>query len=249
MALDLPLEFGREVRAARLRMRRSQAKIAAAAGVSQPLISSMELGRGGSVSLDTWIAVAEAVGLRLELLGGDDGGALACHRMVAHLASRGGWAAAVTTDETILSRGADRTVMHVWDTVTAVGPDLARFVASIERERAAPGRVSGIVVIPAIGGNRRRVSEVREELRDVFPAGGNAWYAALVNAHRPMPSELGILWTFPDRQRLRPATVRPGWIWTAVGDAPRFVTGRRDRGPLPRLAVSPVVEALDLPDR
>ena len=118
--------------------------------------------------------------------------------------------------------------MHVWDTVTVVGSDVARFRASIERERAAAGRVSGIVVIPAIGGNRRRVSEVREGLRDVFPARGNAWYAALVNAHRPMPSEPGILWTFPDRQRLRPATVLPGWIWTAVGDGPRFHTGRRD---------------------
>ena len=99
---DVALAFGREIRAARLRLRSSQAKLGRSAGVSQQLMSDLELGRGGSVNLDTWIAVTEAVGLRLELTGGDEGGALACHRMVANLASRGGWETAVTTDETIL---------------------------------------------------------------------------------------------------------------------------------------------------
>jgi hypothetical protein len=227
MARDLPLEFGREVRAARLRMRRSQAKIAAAAGVSQPLISKMELGRGGGVPLATWSTVAGVLGLQLELVPLMDGRAGPWQRLIVETARSGDWTASSTGDETLLSRGDDRVVVHAWDVVTVVTADADRLMAAMAREGEAGGRVSGIVVIPGTGDNRRRVSELRAELRDAFPARANAWYAALVNPHRPMPAAPGILWAFPDGTRLRPASLLPGWIWTAVGDGPRFATGRR----------------------
>ena len=219
---DWSIALGRELRTARLADFRSQATLAEAAGVHQSVISRMELGKGANVALATWKAVAEAVGLRMTLHGAEDGsGRFATHRMVAELASRGGWNATMTPDETVIARGRDRAVVHVWEHVTTIGPDVARFRASVERERTVASRASGIVVIPTIGWNRRRVTELREELRDEFPAAGNAWYRALVNAHRPMPADAGILWAFRDRTRIRPATVLPGWIWTAAAEGPR----------------------------
>jgi hypothetical protein len=219
---DWSVALGRELRAARLAHFRSQAALSVELGIHQSVISRMELGAGDNVSLATWKAAAEAVGLRLTLDGRDDGNTrIATHTMVAELASRGGWQATVTPDETVIARGHDRAVIHVWEHVTTIRAEVDRFRASVARERIAVARASGIVVIPTIGWNRRRVTELREELRSEFPAAGNAWYRTLVNAHRPMPADAGILWAFQDRARLRPATVLPGWVWTAATEGPR----------------------------
>jgi hypothetical protein len=144
--------------------------------------------------------------------------------MIERIATHGGWTAESLSDETILSRADDRAVVHVWLVVTNVAHDIERFRGSLEGQHT-----SGVVVIPGTAHNRRRVSEIREDLRDAFPARSNSWYAALVNPHRPMPDKAGILWAFPDASRLRPASILPGWIWTRVGDGPRFATGRRWR--------------------
>ena len=219
---DWSIVLGGELRAARLADFRSQATLAEAVGVDQSVISRMELGGGANVALATWKAAAEAVGLRLTLDGTEDGHArMATHTMVAELARRGGWDATITANETVIGRGDDRAVIHVWEHVTTIRPEVDRFRASVERQRIVAARASGIVVIPTIGWNRRRVTELREDLRHEFPAAGNAWYRALVNAQRPMPADAGILWAFRDRGRLRPATVLPGWIWSAATEGPR----------------------------
>jgi transcriptional regulator with XRE-family HTH domain len=67
MDAETVVELGRRLRSARLQLRRSQRSVGAAAAVSQPVISRMELGRGGGVPLATWQAVADVVGLRLGL--------------------------------------------------------------------------------------------------------------------------------------------------------------------------------------
>lgn len=219
---DWSIALGRQIRAARLADFRSQDGLAERVGTHQSIISRMELGNGGNVDLATWHAVAEAMGLRLTLDGVDHGQrGLATHRMLAELASQGRWDATITSDETILARAEERAVVHVWEHVTTIDPELDRFRTSVGRQQTAGARASGIVIIPTIGWNRRRVTELREQLRDEFPAQGNAWYAALVNARRPMPSDPGILWAFRDGARLRPATVLPGWIWTAATEGPR----------------------------
>lgn len=223
------VEMGRRLRAARLRARRSQRAVGKQVGVSQALISKLELGRGSGVDLATWLVVAGAVGLRLEFGPRSTELIAKCQRLTVETAESGGWTAIRGSDETILARAGDRVVVRAWDPVTSVAHEIDRLGASVEQQRASGVRVSGLVVIPATGPNRRRVSELRGELREKFPARGNAWFAALVNASRPMPDEPGILWAFPDADRLRPATVDPGWIWTAVGDGPRFATGRRRR--------------------
>ena len=215
MGSDQTVAMGRRLRSARLDIPRSQGAIGRDAGVSQSVVSRMELGHGGNIDLDTWCSVARAVGLRVtfEAIDAEDATREdgTCRRMVADLATRGGWSPGPGSIETILTRADDVAVIQAWDLVTSVRSDTE----------------SGVVVIPATGANRRRITELRDELRDTFPARPRDWYAALVNPHRPMPAEPGILWAFPDCLRLRPATFRPGWIWTAVGDGPRFATGRR----------------------
>lgn len=160
-----------------------------------------------------------------------------CHRMIVAVAHGGGWSAVTTIRdgttqpeiETILARASEVAVAHVWDTVTYVGPSIHRLMASVEREREShPGAgVCGLVIIPATGPNRRRITESRDELRTAFPVPGREWFAALVNPRRPMPAGLGILWSFSGCGRLRPAPALPGWIWTSVGDGPRFIRRRR----------------------
>ena len=221
------IEMGRRLRAARLEMRRSQRTVGAHAGVSQAVVSKMELGRGGGVDLETWLSVAGAVGLPLEVGPSSTDMLARCHRLIADVAESGGWTATMEPGETILARGCDRVVVHAWDPVTVVAYEIDRLTASLEQQRAQGAYVSGVVVIPATGANRRRISELRNELRDQFQARGNACYGALVNPRLRMPEQPGILWAFPDAHRLRPATLNPGWIWTAVGDGPRFATGRR----------------------
>lgn len=231
MAIDheTAVDLGRRLRATRLELVRSQRTIGTIAGVSQPVVSKIELGGGAGVPLATWDAVARAVGLRLDLTPSSDDRTARWHQLIIEAAHNGRWTASSSRDETLLARADDRVVVHAWDVVTVVGAEIDRLRSSIERERRGGGRVSAIVVIPATGHNRRRVSELRHELRDVFRTRANAWYAALVNPHRPMPAEPGIVWAFPDGKRLRPATLLPGWIWTSVGDGPRFATGRRRR--------------------
>jgi hypothetical protein len=223
------IELGRCLRSARLKRWRSQRSIAVDAGVSQPVISRLELGGGDRVPLGTWAAVARAVGLQLELSGPAVDNGARWHGLVIEAAKSGGWSATSSSGETMLTRSDDRIIVHAWEVVTVVTLEIERLHASIEQEKLRGGRVSGIVVVPATGDNRRRMSELRDEVRDVFPSRANAWYAAIVNPHRPMPDDPGVIWAFPDGKRLRPASILPSWIWTSVGDGPRFATGRRRR--------------------
>ena len=231
-ARALAIRLGRAVRIRRHSAHRTQRELAVMAGVDQATISRIELGLGESFDLRIWASVADAVGLDLAASLVANERAAAGHRLIADTAVAGGWTAVMGNDETVLTRGADRIVTHVWDVVTSVDIDLDRLMASVRREseaHTAGGRAAGLVVIPAAKGNRRRVSELRFELRETFTATGRAWYRCLIHPGLAMPSAPGILWAFRDYERLRPAPDLPGWIWIAVGDRPRYATGRRTR--------------------
>jgi transcriptional regulator with XRE-family HTH domain len=225
------IRLGRAVRVGRYRVRRTQREIAAIAGVDQATVSRIELGLGENVDLKVWTAVAHAVGLDLSVAPVSTEREAAGRTLIADSAIAGGWIATAGNDETVLARGDDRVVAHVWDVVTSVTFDVDRLAASVHREALSVnqggGRASGLVVIPEAEGNRRRVSELRFELRETFTASGRAWYRCLVHRDLPMPSAPGILWAFRDYERLRPARDLPGWIWIAVGDRPRYAAGRR----------------------
>src|SRR5690349_5844236 len=185
--------FGRDIRAARLSLRMSQQHVAALVGVDRSLVSRIELGHGGVVPLETWIAVSGALGLQVDLIPGTESSASdhegTCRRTVADVASGGGWISTEHPNETLLTRPNERVVVRAWETVTVVAPEIDELHASMDREAA-----NGLVVIPATGANRRRISECRAELRSAFPVSGNRWFVAVVSPGRPSPNAPGILW-------------------------------------------------------
>ena len=209
----------------------------------------MELGRGGRIGLDTWAAAAEAVGLRLDVDFVDAaeelewiGATHPCLEMLAEQAARGGWASldAGARDEltttlhrrSLDGRGFEVAIARVWPTVTRVDRAIESIQRVLEWQRSMTpdAAVSALVIVPASYANRRRITESRRRLSTAFPATGRAWFGGLSSSIRPMPADDGILWAFPDCERLRPAPLLPGWVWTIPGDGPRFMRPRRSRG-------------------
>jgi helix-turn-helix protein len=205
-------------------------EVAARANVSQSTISRMELGRGGSISLESWGAVAEAVGCRLtaDLVSdarAEEAGAAAqvvrrCHALIGDTARAGGWTAVteVTADvvETVLVRSfrAEVAVVRVWDAIAGIDAAALAFVRAVQREfedRADPTTVGGLVVALHTMENRRRVAESRAVLMDVVPGSGSRWLAALRSPRTAMPTSAGLLWVSPDGSRIKLTPHRPGW--------------------------------------
>ena len=245
---DPVTHLGRQLRRGRQAARRRQQDVAHDVGLSQPVISRMELGSGGRIGLDIWAAAAAAVGLRLEVDLVDaaeqpewSGSSHPCLAMFVEFAATGGWsvldATALDDQTTVLGRQSldarrlEIAIARVWPTVTRVDPAIEAFRQLIEQERhvAPEAEASGVVIVPATYANRRRMTESRNDLRPAFPATGRAWFGALASRIRPMPEQPGILWAFPDCERLRPAPLLPGWVWTVPGDGPRFMRPRRER--------------------
>ena len=93
---------GVRIRRARLHLGLTQRDVAAAAGVSQPVVSRIELGYGDGLPLSTWRSVALAVGLALSLerSAGNDVGRCG----LVGLAAVGGWIALRVGPPLILER-------------------------------------------------------------------------------------------------------------------------------------------------
>lgn len=215
-------------------------------GVSQPVVSRMELGQGGGMSLDRWAAAAKAVGLALSAhletrTTRSVDRAERCHRLVVDTARRGGWSSAteirrssgIDDIETVLIRTLEHrqtelAVVRVWDEVTRVDGPISTMLRSVARERSSREDVEirALVIIPANGANRRRISESRDLLAGTFPAYCRDWLGALTNPARKMPMTAGILWTFASCDRFRPAPLVPGWMWTLPTDGPKYARGR-----------------------
>lgn len=207
------------------------------------MISRMELGGGARMPLATWAAAAEAVDLRLvvdlvdarpDVLPRDGSLAVRCHRTIAREARIGEWTAETEIRsqvghqaiETVLTRKSGSVVVvHAWDVVTRVAASLEVLRSSVARERTGSDgiAVGGLIVVPSTPGNRRRMTEEHAILERETPALAAHWYAAIRNAHRPMPTDLGVLWLDRQGGRLVPAPLLPGWIWITPDHASRIV--------------------------
>jgi transcriptional regulator with XRE-family HTH domain len=239
---DAAALLGTELRRARLSARQRQRDVAAEIGCSQSTISRMELGLGGRVPLALWSAAAMAVDRRLsvELLQprGVEGNArnvtLRVHRTLAEEARQGGWSAVTVVErhldrevvETVLDRGPERVVVHVWDVVAAVPERLAALKQGMEREQAGAGAglVGGLVIVPTRAGNRRRMTEARGHLEPTLPTLAADWFRAIRNPAREMPRAPGVLWSDRNGARLLPAPLVPGWAWIAPDRGSRALT-------------------------
>jgi transcriptional regulator with XRE-family HTH domain len=239
---DAAAHLGVELRRARQRCRMRQGDVASRIGCSQSMISRMELGAGANMPLATWAAAAQAVDLRLvvdlvdtrpDLLREDASLALRCHRTITREARAGDWS--VVTEirsrfghqevETVLTRASHSVVVHAWDVVTRVAARLEMLQASIDRERSRSDglAVGGLIIVPSTQANRRRMTEERALLGGAVPALAADWYAALRNAHRPVPIDPGVLWVDRHASRLLPAPLLPGWIWVTPDHASRVI--------------------------
>jgi hypothetical protein len=182
-------------------------------------MSRIELGRGGSVPLATWMRITASLGLALGPIARGDQERAAiqkrCHRLVAERSRTGGWAATTVIDtqrpegsETILERcdRGEAAVVHVWDVLADFQRAIADLERRIEEERSGRDeawRVSGIVIISRSGHVVRRLSESGRAVNEAFPVRGSRWLASL-GGEVSMPASIGMIWTDQSMSRLRP---------------------------------------------
>ncbi len=229
---SLAATFGGRFRLARSTAGIRQVDVASQAGISRTMLARMELGRGGSISLDSWAAVASVLGVEFVAEFSEPAGSLRgqvemrCHRLVASVARDGGWVArteivraspdrAPSSVETILVRPfrTEAAVVHAWHPVPNVGAALGDLGARCEQLRRSFGAgwsVSALVLCPSTTAGRRRVTELADRLAADLPANGGDWMAALRHRRSPMPAA-GLLWTDRWAERFRPAARHPGW--------------------------------------
>jgi len=209
-----------------------QEDVAIQAGVSRTMVGRMERGRGGSISMDSWAAVASVLGVELlaefrEPERSPRGHVtLRCHALVARAAWDGGWRAtteivrasrdrAPATVETILVRPFrnEAAVVHAWHPVPEVGAALDVLQGRrdlLRRTFGSTWAVSALVLCPSTTADRRRVTELASRLAAALPATAGDWIGALRHSRSPMPSD-GLLWTDRWAQRFRPAGRHAGW--------------------------------------
>jgi transcriptional regulator with XRE-family HTH domain len=229
---SLAATFGDRIRTARVAEGRRQRDVADMAGVSETMVCRMELGRGASISLGSWAAVAAALGVDLDAaVSGpesrrQDDIEVRCHTLAAEVARGGGWTAtteivrtsqdhAPSSVETILFRPSrnEATVVRVWHPVLNINVALNALQARQEDLCGSLGlewTVGALVLCVWTIADRRRISELAPRLATVLPATSAAWMAALRYARSPMPSD-GLLWTHPSGLRFKPAGRHPGW--------------------------------------
>ena len=229
---SLAATLGDRFRLARTVVGMRQEDVASEAGVSRTMVCRMELGRGGSISMDAWAAVASVLGVELlaefrEPERSPRGQlALRCHALVARVAWDGGWRAtteivrasrdrAPATVETILVRPfrTEAAVVRAWYPVPNVGVALDALESRREVLRRAFGSgwsVSALVLCPSTMADRRRVTELASRLATALPATAGEWIGALRHSRLAMPSD-GLIWTDRWAQRFRPGGRHPGW--------------------------------------
>jgi len=231
-ATVLAARLGAALREVRLAAHLSQLEVAARSGVSQPAISSLELGRGAATSLDRWASVFASLGLQLAVFAEGVSNAdkprdyehLKRQQLVVIAAASGGWTPMVEAQvdrapqpsrsiDVLLGRGAKREaiVVEVWDWLDDLGAALRgidRKVASLRGQLAArPGgagewRVSGLWVVRGTRRNRELAAEFRHLFTSRFPVSTTDWSRALTDPATQMPRAAGILWTDVKGERL-----------------------------------------------
>ena len=178
----------------------------------------MELGRGTSASLETWCAVAAALGAQFVGFIEDVPGAerprdyqhLLRQQLVIHESSRGDWSAAPEQSvadgpagwryvDVLLRRQSRRevAVVEIWDWLDDVGNALRGLRTKMQRiaDAAPESTVSGLMVVRGTARNRRLVSTLGGLFAAALPGSSNVWLRALTDPDQPMPPEPGLIWT------------------------------------------------------
>jgi transcriptional regulator with XRE-family HTH domain len=211
---------GAKVRDARKRRRFRQVDLGERAGLSQPTISQLERGDGGTLSLESWAQVALVLGLPFDLLLGRDAleepadaGHLGIQELVLRLARGTGTtrffelptrpASPTYSTDVGLRNDAERWLIQVecWNTFG----NLNASMRSTDRKRAEaeslaiaigngdPYSVHSVWVVRATRRNRELLRRYPEIFAARFAGTSRAWIATLTKGTRP-PQGLGLVW-------------------------------------------------------
>ena len=212
--------LGAVIRSARKRRGLTQRSVAIQAGISQSEVSRIELGLGRSVSLLTWLALADALGLRPRFeLARDwqeepaDAGHLAIQELLLRLARstgcHGTFELPISPDDPsrsidVFVRDDERRRLIVEEAWNSFG-DMGSGARSFDRKLAAardlaiatggdrPYDVGGVWVVRATRRNRTLVARYPEIFARRFPGSSAGWVATLTKGLEP-PPEPGLVW-------------------------------------------------------
>ena len=212
---------GGELRDARLGRQLTQVRAGERAGIGRGVVSRIELGHGGAVSMDAWQRLALVVGRPLVIgvqrdVEGEtrDAGHLAIQELILAQGRRAGFNGrfelAMRPNEPW--RSADVGLIHdprrmllvveCWNTIGDVGAAARSSSRKLAEARdlatARWGQSSSSVglvwVIRASARNRAIVSRYPEIFTSRFPGSSRGWIATVESAAAP-PSEPGLIWT------------------------------------------------------
>lgn len=247
-AAEVAVRLGRGLRDARQALGMTQREVAERAGVSQPEITRLELGRGWTTGIDTWAACAAAVGTQIAAFLEQAPGAdlprdlqhLRRQHLVVVTSRSGGWRpepeALLPGDgprprsiDVLLTRAQRReaAVVEIWDLLLDGGAAMRGLEAKVHatRQRLGPAwHVEGLLVVRGTLRNRRLVAELWAVFAARYPASSLAWLHALARVQAPLPPGAGFAWTDVPGRRLVAARLRPPGeerTRAAAGQAPR----------------------------
>ncbi len=198
------------------------------AGLSQSVISQVERGLGGSLSLDVWQRIFTALGRRLTMEAERDpveeprdAGHLALQELVLRVGRQAGYSTSfeLATRPSEPSRSTDvglrddlrrrLVLVECWNTFGDIGAavrsssrklaEAAELAIAVGGDRAHS--VRGCWVIRATAANRGLVARYPQIFAARFPGSSAAWVRALTVGAQP-PDEPGIVWSDVPATRL-----------------------------------------------
>ena len=213
-------QLGGDLRASRLRRRVLQRELGDIVGVTQVTISRLELGRGGSLSLDVWQRAFAALDRQLvlnatrdQLEQPADAGHLQIQELLLRLGRRVGYKGSfeLATRPAEPSRSVDvglrddrrrrLVLVECWNTIGDVGAavrstnrklaEAAQLAVAIGGDR--PYAVAACWVVRATTRNRALVARYPEVFVAKFPGSSLGWVRAL-SQRTEAPPETGLLW-------------------------------------------------------
>jgi transcriptional regulator with XRE-family HTH domain len=211
---------GGELRDARAARHLTQAAAGERAGIGRGVVSRIELGHGGYVSMDAWQRLGLAVGRPIQItvqrdVGGStvDAGHLALQELVLRLGRAAGYAGSFelatrpsgpwrSVDVGLVAPASHRFIhVECWNTIGDLGAaarSSARKqaeVADLAVARFGREGTSGLVwVVRATTRNRALVARYPGIFASRFPGSSRGWVEALTLGARP-PLEPGLVWS------------------------------------------------------
>lgn len=210
--LEVLARLGGELRIARHRRRLTQEQLGGRAGLSRSAISTIERGRGGSHTLDTWQRLALAVDrpMRIELRRDAreepaDAGHLAVQELVMRLGRQAGYRGTfeLSTRPSEPSRSTDvglrndrarlLILVECWNTFGDVGAavrstnrklaEVAELAIAVGGDR--PHRIASCWVARDVERNRQLLARYPELFASKFPGSSALWVRALTGPAAP----------------------------------------------------------------